>query len=280
MLTALAFLAILSAPPSGLTAGEVTLVSEGYIFTEGPVWLPGEGLIFSDVFVGKIYRADRSVFRNVSERTNGMALDPAGLLLSCESKPKQITRTEEDGTITVLADNYEGNSFNSTNDIAIRSDGLVYFTDPGKTPKSEMSHNGIYSLDPATRDLTLLSKTLKFPNGIGFSPDESILYVADYLGGAIMQYDVDEKGGVSNVREFASVVNPDGFAIDAEGKLWAAAKPGVVIFSPGGEQLGVIELPDAPTNCCFGGKDGKTLFVTARKKVYKIRTATPGLGEF
>ncbi len=279
MFTAILVAAVFAAAETDLVAGEVTLVSEGYLFSEGPVWIPDEGLIFSDVVGNTLYRANHDVYRNPTERTNGLALDPEGRLLACESALKRITRTEADGAITVVADKFEGKSFNTTNDIAVRSDGLIYFTDPGATKKTEMSHNGVYRANPATGEITLATDTGRYPNGIGFSPDEKTLYVADYLGQMIRAYDVAEDGSLSNEREFISILNPDGFTIDTEGRIWCAAREGIVIINADGTQAGLIEIK-SPTNCCFGGDDGKTLYVTARRSVFQVQTNATGIGTF
>ena len=273
---ALVGLMVVSAP--SLVAGEVTMVSEGYLFTEGPVWIPGDGLIFSDVLGNTLYRADHREYRKPSNRANGLALDPKGRLIVCESALKRITRTEEDGSITVLAAEFDGKSLNSTNDVAVRADGNIYFTDPGKTSKTELSTNGVYRIDVKTGGLSELSTTAKFPNGIGFSPDQNTLYVTDYMGVMIRQYDVAADGSVSNERKFCTVQNPDGFAIDEKGNLWTSFRGGIAIFDSSGVLLEDFEVPIAPTNCCFGGEDGMTLFITARKALFKVETKVKGQG--
>jgi len=269
---------IFSAPD--LVEGEVTLVTDGYLFSEGPVWIAGKGLVFSDVVGNTLYHADHTAFRKESNRTNGLALDPEGRLVACESALKRITRTEKDGSITVIAEKFNGKSFNSTNDIAVRSDGGVYFTDPGATSKTELSTNGVYRIEPDSGELIELSTTARFPNGIGFSPDEKTLYVADYMGVKIRQYDVGDDGRVSNERDFCKVTNPDGFAVDEKGNVWTTCREGISIYNPKGKKLHTFKVPITPTNCCFGGEDGKTLFITARKALYKIETNVKGLGKF
>ncbi|MFP6584497.1 MAG: SMP-30/gluconolactonase/LRE family protein [Candidatus Hydrogenedentota bacterium] len=279
-MTSIAFLGMMVLSASSLLDGEATLVSEGYKFSEGPVWIAGEGLVFSDVRGDTMYRGDGSEFRNPSNLANGLALDSEGRLIACESGLKRITRTESDGSIIVLADNFDGKGLNSTNDVVVRSDGGIYFTDPGATTKTVLSTNGVYRIDPETGALSELSTTARYPNGIGFSPDEKTLYVADFMGGLIRQYDVAADGSVSGERVFCDVKNPDGFALDEQGNLWTADRNGVAVFNRSGEQVEAFELPAKPTNCCFGGEDGKTLFVTARSAVYSIRTKVKGLGRF
>lgn len=272
---ALVGMMIVSAP--SLVAGEVTMVSEGYLFTEGPLWIPGEGLIFSDVVGNTVYRSDHTEYRKPSNRTNGMARDPKGRLVACESALKRITRTEKDGSITVLAADFNGKPLNSTNDVAVRSDGNIYFTDPGATKKTALSTNGVYRIDVETGALAELTTTARYPNGIGFSPNQNTLYVADFMGGMIRQYDLADDGSVSNERSFCTVQNPDGFAIDEKGNLWTSFRGGIAIFDSNGKLLEDFEVPISPTNCCFGGEDGMTLFITARKAVFKVQTKVKGL---
>jgi len=277
MIASIALVGLMTFSAPSLLAGDVTLVSEGYMFSEGPVWIDGQGLVFSDVRGDTLYHADKSVYRKPSNNTNGLALDQQGRLIACESGLKRITRTEADGSITVLADNFNGKSLNSTNDVAVRSDGSIYFTDPGATKKTELSTNGVYRIDPKTGDLNELSTTARYPNGIGFSPDEKTLYVADFMGGVIRQYDVADDGSVSNERTFCKVANPDGFALDEHGNLWTADRNGIAVFDSDGKLLENFEVPMKPTNCSFGGEDGKTLFITARKGVFKVKTTVKGL---
>lgn len=280
MVTLVALVATMALSASNLLSGDVTLVSEGYIFTEGPVWIAGEGLVFSDVMGNTIYRANHDVYRKPSHRSNGLVLDNEGRLVVCESELKRITRTEKDGSITVLADKVDGKTFNSPNDVTTRSDGSIYFTDPGATKRTELDVNGVYRIDPKNKTVTRVSDTARFPNGIGFSPDENTLYIADYIGGVIRAYNVEEDGSLSNERTFCTVKSPDGFALDETGNLWTASRPGISVFNNKGKLLEEIAVPFPPTNCCFGGKDGKTLFITARSKVYQVETTVRGTGRF
>jgi gluconolactonase len=296
-MNALAVASIFVLSASDLISGSPMVVVSGYQFAEGPVWVAGEGLLFSDVRAGKTYRADGTVFRETSNLANGLAVDNEGRLIACESGLKRITRTEKDGAITVLADAYQGKALNSTNDVAVRSDGGIYFTDPGATSKTALSTNGVYRIDPKTLEVTELSTTARYPNGIGFSPDEKILYVADYMGGVIRQYDVADDGSVSNERVFCEVPNPDGFAVDERENLWTADRQGVSVYSREGQKLDsfmvtdmkrakttegkkknskALEVPGKPTNCCFGGEDGKTLYITSRSCVFALQTNLRG----
>ncbi len=278
MVTSIALVGLMTLAAPSLVAGDVTLVSEGYMFTEGPVWIADEGWVFSDVRGDTLYRPDKTIFRKPSNNTNGLALDGEGRLIACESGLKRITRTEKDGSITVLADNFGGKSLNSTNDVTVGPDGGIYFTDPGVTKKTALSTNGVYRIDPATGTVSELSTTARYPNGIGFSPDGKTMYVADYMGVVIRQFDVADDGSVSNERTFCKVSNPDGFAIDEQGNLWTSCREGICIFDKYGKLLETFEVPMKPTNCAFGGDDGKTLFITARKGVFQVKTNVKGLG--
>ena len=264
-----------------LLAGDLEQIGDGYEFTEGPVWVQGEGLLFSDVRAGIIYREDGTEFRNPSRRANGLFLDTEGRLLACESELKRLTRTEKDGSITVLADAFEGLTLSSTNDVCVRADGMIFFTDPGanrKSPETAVQHQGVYALNPETKEMKLLSDTAKYPNGIGVSPDGKTLYVADTMGKVVRAYDLAEDGSVTNERDFCEALTADGLTVDSQGNLWVTVKDGVSVHGPDGEQLTHIKTPMMPTNCAFGGEDGKTLYITARKLLLKIETNVKGQG--
>ena len=277
---------VLGAPDSGgLVAGEVEVVAEGFQFTEGPVWLPSEGLIFSDIPADTIYRADKSVFRQPSGQSNGLIVDARGRLIACEHRNRRVTRTEKDGTVTVLADRFEGKRFNSPNDAVAAADGAVYFTDPPyglegglKGPNAELDFCGVFRVD-ASGEVRALARDFKKPNGIALSPDGKTLYVADTEGGHVRAFDVAEDGSLRNDRVFFKVFSPDGMAVDARGNVWTTGGKAVTVVSPEGEQLEQIEFPHIPANCAFGDADGMTLYVTARTTVYKVRTGVGGKWE-
>jgi len=268
---------------SGFTTGPVTLVADGFRFTEGPVWVADKGtLLFSDIPADRIYRADKSVVREPSGESNGLILDLEGRLLAAEHANRRVTRTEEDGTITVIADRFEGKRFNSPNDIAVRSDGLILFTDPPyglpggfDGPNAELDFSGVYAVMPGEAPVCLI-RDFDRPNGLAFSIDEQTLYVADTTGNHIRAFDIAEDGSLSNDRVFYNLPTPDGMCLDTEGNIYCTAADGVHIISPDGEQVGRIETPQPPANCAFGGEDGKTLFITARTAVYQVATTHPG----
>jgi len=262
-----------------LTAGPVETVAEGFKFTEGPVWLPGEGLVFSDIPADTIYRPDKTVFRQPSGKSNGLAVDAQGRLLACEHWNRRVTRTETDGTVTVLADSYLGRKFNSPNDLVVRSDGAVFFTDPPyglDKRERELPFHGVYVLLP-DGELKLLSVYFKRPNGLALSPDEQTLCIGDSEAGFIQMFGVAADATLSNSRLLDEGVGPDGMAMDEDGRLWTTARDGIRVYGPDGALAQTISFPERPANCAFGGEDGKTLYVTARHGLYRVRCTVAGL---
>ncbi len=261
-----------------LTAGPVELVSDQNSFSEGPLWLAEGRFIFSDVTKNGIFAEDGTAYRQPSNGANGLTLDRQGRLIACESTKHRITRTEADGTITVLAEAYNGKPLNGTNDVTVGVDGTIYFTDPtGPRKEGGPGFSGVYGLAPDGSGLTLIADDLKYPNGISMSPDGKVLYVADYLGGIIRAYDISADGKASNPRVHVEVKSPDGFKVDAAGRIWTSASKGIQVFDVDGKHLESVDFMGTPTNCAFGGADGKTLFITARKMVYKVSLKEPGV---
>jgi gluconolactonase len=251
----------------------------GLSWAEGPVWLGGDDgyLILSDAHGQDMWKWSQAggfvKFRTPSNASNGNTRDAEGRLISTEQSTRRITRTEKDGTITVLADNYMGKHFTSPNDIIVRSDDSVYFSDPPlyDPNKNEKVLDGdyIFRIDPKTRQVTIAVKGIR-PNGLVFSPDEKKLYVTN--GGPIYVCDVSEDGTCSPARPFVKLKSgyADGFRVDADGRIWTSASDGVEIFNPDGTYVGTIDtrnsLKTGTTNLCFGGKDNKTLFVAANPR--------------
>lgn len=263
-----------------LTVGDVEVVGEGFEFTEGPVWLPSGKLAFSDIPADTVYYADRSVCRKPSGKSNGLTLDLQGRLISCEHWNRRVTRIEKDGSVTVITDAYGGKRYNSPNDVVVRSDGTIFFTDPPyglEERQAELDHNGVYAVSPEG-EVSLLVDDFNRPNGLAFSPDESILYVADTTKSHIRAFDLTQDGKLSNGRVFCKVPFPDGIKVDTQGRVWATSREGVVVIDPEGARVGVITFPQWPANCTFGDDDFKTLYVTARTGVYKVRCTVPGIG--
>ncbi len=291
-------------------------------FTEGPVWHPTGNVLFSDIANNRILRRDRlgelHVFREPSGRTNGMLFDLQGRLLCCEGggpdSRRRVTRTEKDGTITVLADNYQGKRFNSPNDLTIDSRGRIYFTDPRYGSRDGLEQiddegrevEGVYRIDDAGRVERIITHEVDRPNGIAVSAGDRYLYVADNVndgprgeGGnrKLWRFDLLADGSVNAgsrklLFDWGTDRGPDGMALDMQGRLYVAAgfnfpkppvetankyKAGIYVLSPEGELLKFIPVPiDMVTNCAFGGSDRRTLFITAGHKLWSIRTETPG----
>lgn len=273
---------------------KVERIATNLVFTEGPVWSPKGYLLFSDIPPGIIYKwtpkEGRTTFRNPSFHSNGLTFDRHGRLIACESEGR-VSRTERDGTLTVIADRFEGKNLNSPNDVVARSDGSVYFTDPtyGLTPpnvpvarKAELDFRGVYRVSP-TGHLTLLGKDFGQPNGLAFSPDEKRLYVDDTERANIRVFDVNPDGTLTNDRVFAKLREPgkegapDGMKVDAKGNVYCTGPGAVWVFAPSGTLLGKIATPEVPANCAFGDKDRKTLYITARHSVYKVRLKVKGI---
>ena len=207
-----------------LVSGPVELVSDAYTFTEGPLWLPEGRWIFSDVQGDTIYYGDGSVYRKPSNHANGLALDAQGRLVACEVG--RLTRTETDGTRTVLAERYDGKPLNTPNDLAIRSDGTIFFTDPKPLRSggpSALGYSGVYALPSSGGELRLIADDFKYPNGIALSPDEKVLYISDTTAGHIRAFDLAADGSLSKGRVHSEVRIPDGIAVDADGRIWSSS---------------------------------------------------------
>ncbi|MDZ4860799.1 MAG: SMP-30/gluconolactonase/LRE family protein [Candidatus Hydrogenedentes bacterium] len=263
-----------------VVTGPVELVADGFLFTEGPVWLATGELVFSDIPKNRIYKADKTVFREPSNNSNGLVLDNEGRLIACEHSARRVTRTEKDGAITVLAEKFEGKKLNSPNDATVRADGTIFFTDPPygiKKEDQELDFQGVYTIAPDGK-LSAVARDFKKPNGIGLSPDGKTLYVADTEGSHIRAFDVAADGSLANNRVFCELPHPDGLSVDQKGYVWCTAEDGVRVLNPKGELVHTVAVPQGPANCGFGDADGKTLYITARTGLYKVRCATPGLG--
>jgi len=270
---------MMSALAAGLVAGEVETIAEDYEFTEGPVWMRSGELVFSDIPADTNYREDHSVFRKPSGKSNGLTLDVEGRLIACEHWNRRVSRTEKDGSITVLAEEFEGKKLNSPNDAIVRGDGTIYFTDPpygleGREP--DLDYSGVYSIAPDGK-VSLIAKDFNRPNGIGLSPDQKTLYVSDVAKGHIRSFPVKDDGSVGEGKMHCKVAAPDGMAVDEKGNIWTSSASGIQVFDPSGDHLTTIKFPQMPANCGFGGEDNSTLYVTARTGLYKIKCNVKGL---
>jgi gluconolactonase len=269
-------------------SGDPELLATGFQFTEGPVWLPDGYLLFSDIPADRIYEwapdGDATVWREPSGNSNGLTLDRQGRLIACEHGNRRVSRMTADGTVDALVDRYQGNRLNSPNDVVVKSDGTVYFTDPpyGIEPEErEQPCNGVYRILNGGA-LELMVDDFDRPNGLAFSPDESILYIADSPRRHVRAFDVLPDGSLTNSRVFADMDHPqpgspDGMKVDEEGHLYVAGATGVWVFEPDGTHLGVIVTPERPANCAWGDPDRKSLYITARTSLYRIRVKVPGL---
>ncbi len=271
----------------------------GMRWAEGPVWFADAGcLLLSDVPSNRILRwvegQGASVYREPSSNANGNTRDRQGRLLTCESGGRRVVRTELDGSQTVLADRYQGQRLNSPNDIVVKSDDTIWFTDPdygilsdftGNKAPSEIGACHVFRLDPGTGELSSVCGDMAKPNGLAFSPDERILYVAD--SGAshdpegphhILAFDVGEQGALRNRRVFAVIDAgiPDGFRVDVDGHVWTSAEDGVHCIAPDGELIGKISVPETVANLTFGGPKRNRLFIAAASSLYAVYVGTRG----
>lgn len=274
-------------PLEGIAATDT--VDTGYMFLEGPQWLEATGeLVFSDIPATTIYvlRADGTTiepFRMPSGSSNGLAVDDDGCLLAAEHTGRRISiACPPTAAATTVVGTFEGTMLNSPNDLVVRSDGTIYFTDPpyGLTGPSALGFMGLFRLPPggtlAVEDRGALTDR---PNGVVLSPDESRLYVGDSEGDFVRVFDVAAlDGALSNERMFVpSIGTPDGMTIDVAGNLYVASSTGVRVFAPSGEAWGVISVPEQPANCAFGGTDHRTLYITAQHGLYSVELPIPGV---
>lgn len=269
---------VVSAGASTVPWGSTERVATGFQFTEGPVWSADGFLLFSDVQGNRIVRwaapDETATFRQPSGNSNGLVFDSQGRLVACEHSNRRVSRTELDGAIVTLADRYQGMRLNSPNDVTIKSDGSIYFTDPPygiSSGQQELPYNGVFRISQPKNELTLLSSDFDRPNGLAFSPDESKLYIADTSRGHIRVFDVQPDGTLQGGAVFVEVSSPDGMKVDGKGRLYVASSAGVRVFTPSAETFGTIAVAEQPSNLCLGNADGKSLFVTARTSLYRVR---------
>ena len=283
---------------------EIEKLAGGFGFLEGPVWTNRDGgyLIFSDIPRHELKRWSEkdgvTTFRAPSNN-NGNTRDAEGRLVTAEHDGRRVSRTDANGKVEVLAERYQGKRLNSPNDLVVRTDGTIWFTDPpygltGHTEGKELDKNYVFRLDPRSGELKTLVDDFDMPNGLAFSPDEKLLYIADSgKPHHIRAFDVRDDGSIANGRVFCTldVGIPDGFRCDTEGRVWTSAGDGVHVFATDGSLIGKIITPDAPgrrdpskigpevpANLCFGGPDWSTLYITACTGLYRIQTTVRGAG--
>jgi gluconolactonase len=285
---------------------KIEKIASGFKFVEGPVWVHAGYLLFSDIPNNAVMKwttdGKATTFlkpsgyngatpsHDAEPGSNGLTLDDQGRLTLCDQGNRRVTRLEEDGTITVLADHYQGKRFSSPNDLVYKSDGSLYFTDPpyglkggDQDPRKELPFNGVYRL--AGGKVQLLSKELTRPNGLAFSPDEKYLYVdnSDEKRKIWMRFGVKPDGTLGYGTVFYDVTreaedgSPDGMKVDKKGNLYCTGPGGVWIFSPEGKHLGTLKPPETPANCNWGDADAKTLYITAQTSLYRVRLKIPGI---
>lgn len=262
-------------------------IASGLQFTEGPLWYEGR-LVFSDIPANTVYQwtsaESTSVFLEPSGHANGLALGTDGRLVLAQHDG-QVGRLTADGEVEVLVESYRGKRLNSPNDLTVAEDGTIYFTDPPygvDEENRELAFSGVYRWSP-DGTITLLTKKFSRPNGIVLSPDGSTLYVNNSAETVIWAYDVADDGTIENGREFAAPEaeangSTDGMKVDSQGALYTTGPGGVWVYAPTGELLDRISVPIPPTNLAFGGPERKTLFITARSKVYRVSVNVPGVG--
>ncbi len=283
-----------------VAAATVERLGTGYRWAEGPAWFgDARMLLWSDIPNNRMMRWDEasgaiSAFRGPSDYSNGNTRDRQGRLVTCEHGTRRVIRTEYDGSMTVLADRIDGKRLNSPNDVVVKSDGSIWFTDPpygiigyyeGAIARQETASNNVYRIDGQTGVVTVVIDSMDRPNGIAFSPDESLLYVVEsgVSPRSIMAFDVVD-GGVAKGRKLidAGPGTPDGFRCDIDGNLWcgwgmgSAELDGVMIFNPQGKLIGRIQLPERCANVCFGGRHRNRLFMAASHSLYALYVNTQG----
>lgn len=289
---------------------KIEVLADGFTWTEGPVWVKdaqGGSLLFSDIPRNSIFRwregSGVSLFMapsgytgvtyyGLEPGTNGLALDKEGRLLACEHGDRRVSVLTKDGGKLTLADRYEGKRLNSPNDLVLHSSGAIYFTDPPyglpqryEDPRRELDFCGVYRLDTSGK-LTLLTTVLERPNGIGLSPDEKILYVAqsDPKKAIWMSFPVKEDGKLGEGKLLYDATDqvgkhpglPDGLEVDAKGNIWGSGPGGIYVLSPAGKLLGRIYTGERTSNCTFGGPQGSTLYMTVDHYLCRIQTKTSG----
>ncbi|MBM3723972.1 MAG: SMP-30/gluconolactonase/LRE family protein [Acidobacteria bacterium] len=255
----------------------------GYRFTEGPVWSrDGNFLLFSDVPSNRILQIGvdgTGVARDKSNGASGNAFDAQGRLYTCETSGRRVIRMDKKGTVEVLASAYQGKKLNAPNDIVVRKDGHVYFTDPAfgsQTASRELDFHGVFHIPPKG-EMEVIARPNGRPNGIALSPNGRVLYVSNSDERNVRAYDLDNKGSASGEREVVTGIEgvPGGIKTDEKGNLYVTAKE-LYVYSPQGKLIHTIEMPETPSNLAFGGGDWMTAFITARTSVY--RTVLPVKG--
>ena len=271
-----------------LEATDAERLATGFVFTEGPLWHPDGFYYFVDVRSSMLYRLvpgrAPEVVREKTGGGNGTTFDLEGRLVLCEGENRRVVRMAGDGRVEVLMDRFEGKRLNRPNDVVCKSDGSIYFTDPGlRVPlaERELTYAGVYRVSP--EGVSSLVADFEYPNGLAFSPDERLLYVANTRWAQYIHVlELDASGKMLRRRIFADMSSdetdgvPDGMKVDVEGRVYCTGPGGTWVFAPDGTRLGIIRTPEVPANLAFGGPDLRTLFLTARTSVYTLRVKVSG----
>lgn len=263
----------------------VQVLAKGYTYTDGPAWSKDGFLIFSDTPAGQLLKwvpgESPQVYRENVQGPAGNAFDSQGRLYTCETRARRVTRTDRKGAIEVLADRWEGKRLNAPNDITVSRGDHAYFTDPAfgsQADHRELDFYGVYHISPKGQ-LEIVAKLSGRPNGIALSPNGRVLYVTDSGNRSILEYDLDRNGQPTSQRTLVASTGavPDGMRVDEKGNLYVAAG-GIAVYSAAGQLLDTIPVSDLPSNCGFGEADGQSIFITARRNVYRVRVPQKGAG--
>ena len=274
---------------------EAQVLSSGFGGENGPAegplwWKEGSYLLFSDIHNNRRMKhvpgGDTTVFHEPTNRANGLTRDDKGRLVACEHEARRVTRMDPDGSITVVANNYHGRRLNRPNDVVVRSDGSIFFTDPATLGvESELDFFGVYKVSPDLGSMHLLVWDFFLPNGLAFSPDESVLYVNDSRRRHIRAFEVDAAGmfNLATERVFSDLSGerpgaPDGMKVDVEGNVYCGGSGGIWVIAPDGTHLGtVVHGAPTTTNMAWGGDDWKTLYFTTRDSLWSVQMNIPGV---
>jgi len=264
---------------------QVEVLAKGYTYADGPAWSRDGFLIFSDTPADQLIKwvpgQPPAVYRENAQGPAGNAFDSQGRLYTCETRARRVTRTDRKGAIEVLADRWEGKRLNAPNDIAVSRNDHAYFTDPAfgsQADHRELDFYGVYHIPPKG-PLGIVAKLSGRPNGIALSPNGRVLYVTDSDHRSILEYELDRNGEPVNHRTLVENTGavPDGIRVDEKGDLYVAAD-GIAVYSAAGQLLDTIPVSDPPSNCGFGEADGQSIFITARRNVYRVRVLIKGVG--
>ncbi|TKT74635.1 SMP-30/gluconolactonase/LRE family protein [Aquamicrobium sp. LC103] len=282
------------------STAKVEQLFTGCRWAEGPAWFgAGRYLVWSDIPNDRMLRFDEtdgevSVFRHPAGNSNGNTVDRQGRLVSCEHGNRRVSRTEHDGTIVTIADRWQGKRLNSPNDVVVKSDGSIWFTDPtygidsdyeGNKAESEIGASNVYRVDPHTGAVEAVATDMVKPNGLAFSTDETRLYVVDtgrthgaHHPAHMRSFEVGENGRLSGGKVFADSTAGlfDGFRLDTDGRIWTSAQDGIHCYDPDGTLIGKIKVPEVVSNCVFGGAKRNCLYITATTSLYMVRLMVNG----